>query len=78
MVNVECRRAGIGCVECKALMAANLNRSLEPFRQRRAEISKDPQNVWGVLRQGGERAKAIAVQTMTEVKQAVGLPGSLA
>ena len=77
-VNVECRRAGIGCVECKALMAANLNRSLEPFRQRRAEISKDPQNVWRVLRQGGERAKAIAVQTMTEVKQAVGLPGSLA
>ena len=77
-VNVECRRAGIGCVDCKAMMAANLNRSLEPFRQRRAEISKDPQNVWGVLRQGGERAKAIAVQTMTEVKQAVGLPGSLA
>jgi tryptophanyl-tRNA synthetase len=77
-VNVECRRAGIGCVECKAMMAANLNRSLEPFRQRRAEISKDPQNVWRVLRQGGERAKAIAVQTMTEVKQAVGLPGSLA
>ncbi len=77
-VNVECRRAGIGCVECKAMMAANLNRNLEPFRQRRAEISKDPQNVWRVLRQGGERAKAFAVQTMTEVKQAIGLPGSLA
>jgi tryptophanyl-tRNA synthetase len=75
-VNVECRRAGIGCVECKALMASNLNRSLEPFRLRRAEIGKDPQNVWSVLRQGRDRAKAIAVQTMTEVKEAVGLPSS--
>jgi tryptophanyl-tRNA synthetase len=75
-VNVECRRAGIGCVECKALMASNLNRSLEPFRLRRAEIGKDPENVWSVLRQGRDRAKAIAVQTMTEVKEAVGLPSS--
>jgi tryptophanyl-tRNA synthetase len=73
-VNVECRRAGIGCVECKALMATNLNRSLEPFRQRRAEIGMNPENVWGVLRQGRDRAKAIAVQTMAEVKDAVGLP----
>jgi tryptophanyl-tRNA synthetase len=75
-VNVECRRAGIGCVECKALMASNLNRSLEPFRLRRAEIGKDPENVWSVLRQGRERAKAIAVQTKTVVKEAVGLPSS--
>ena len=36
MVNVECRRAGIGCVECKQLFARNLNAHLEPFRARRA------------------------------------------
>ena len=76
MVNVECRRAGIGCVDCKKLMATNLNRSLEPFRLRRAEIGKDPENVWGVLRQGCDRAKAIATQTMAEVKEAIGLPES--
>ena len=38
MVNVECRRAGIGCVDCKKRMAANLNAHLEPFRARRAEL----------------------------------------
>jgi tryptophanyl-tRNA synthetase len=76
MVNVECRRAGIGCVDCKKLMATNLNRSLEPFRLRRAEIGNDPDQVWGVLRQGRDRAKAIAIQTMAEVKEAVGLPAS--
>jgi len=76
MVNVECRRAGIGCVECKQLMARNLNQSLEPFRLRRLEIDKDPDNVWGALRQGRDRAKAIATQTMTEAKEAIGLPPS--
>lgn len=76
MVNLECRRAGIGCVECKQLMARNLNQSLEPFRLRRTEIDKDPDNVWGALRHGRDRAKAIAEQTMTEVKEAIGLPAS--
>jgi tryptophanyl-tRNA synthetase len=28
MVNVECRRAGIGCVDCKKLFAENLNKAL--------------------------------------------------
>ena len=41
MVNVECRRAGIGCVECKQLFARNLNASLVPFRQRRAELAQN-------------------------------------
>ena len=33
MVNVECRRAGIGCVECKKLLGKNINNYFEPFRQ---------------------------------------------
>ncbi len=74
MVNVECRRAGIGCVECKALYARNLNAHLAPFRERRASIGKDPNRVWDVLADGKDRAQKIARQTMAEVKKAVGLP----
>jgi len=74
MVDVECRRAGIGCVECKQLMARNLNAHLEPFRSRRAQIGHNPNYVWDVLRDGKERATAIARQTIADVKQAVGLP----
>src|SRR5512139_371159 len=74
MVNVECRKAGIGCVQCKQLFARNLNSSLEPFRLRRAELDRNPEQVWDVLRDGQRRAKAIACQTMHEVKQAMGLP----
>jgi tryptophanyl-tRNA synthetase len=74
MVNVECRRAGIGCVDCKMLYARNLNANLEPFRIRRSELAKDPHYVKGVLDDGANRARAIAEQTMAEVREAVGLP----
>lgn len=74
MVNVECRRAGIGCVDCKTLFAKNLNRQLEPFRAKRAELAAKPGAVKDVLQDGAERARKIARQTMEEVRAAVGLP----
>ena len=74
MVDVECRRAGIGCVDCKQLLARNMNTHLEPFRARRAEIGRDPNTVWDVLKDGKQRAQAIARQTIAEVSEAVGLP----
>ncbi|MGB9639686.1 MAG: tryptophan--tRNA ligase [Anaerolineales bacterium] len=73
-IDRECRRAGIGCVDCKKLLAENLNHHLEPFRQRRTELSRDPQYVLDVLQNGKERASMIARQTMAEVREAVGLP----
>jgi tryptophanyl-tRNA synthetase len=73
-VDTECRRAGIGCVECKQLFARNLNARLEPFRMRRSELARDPEQVWEVLHDGARRAKVIAQQTMAEVREAVGLP----
>jgi tryptophanyl-tRNA synthetase len=74
MVNVECRRAGIGCVDCKKLFAKNLNAHLEPYRQRRSELDQDQNYVWDVLEDGRQRAHKIALQTITEVKEAIGLP----
>ncbi len=74
MINVECRRAGIGCVDCKKLFAGNLNKALEPFRARRADLAQNPTAVWDVLHNGSRRARTIAEQTMVEVREAVGLP----
>ena len=74
MVDTECRRAGIGCVDCKRLMAKNLNAHLEPFRIRRAEIGSHPQHVWDVLDDGARRAGTIADKTMEAVRDAIGLP----
>jgi tryptophanyl-tRNA synthetase len=74
MINVECRRAGIGCVDCKKRFAANLNKHLEPFRARRAEIGANPDSVMDVLNDGAKRARTIAAKTMEEVREAVALP----
>ena len=73
-INIECRRAGIGCVDCKKIFARNLNAHLEPFRARRAEFAKDPQYGWDVLREGKGRAQEIARRTIHEVREAIGLP----
>lgn len=74
MVDLECRRAGIGCVECKQLYARNLNMHLEPFREKRRALGMNPDLVREVLQDGQRRAQAIARQTMLEVRQAIGLP----
>jgi tryptophanyl-tRNA synthetase len=74
MVDVECRRAGIGCVDCKKLFAKNLNAHLAPFRERRAELAQRPGDIWDTLHDGDLRARVIAEQTMSEVKAAIGLP----
>jgi tryptophanyl-tRNA synthetase len=74
MINTECRRAGIGCVDCKKRFAESLNKALQPFREKRILLAADPNYVTGVLHNGAERARAIARQTMDEVREAVQLP----
>ena len=72
IVNRECRCAGIGCVEDKQLFAKNLNSALAPFREKRAELGRNPDYVFDVLRDGAKRARVIAQQTMAEVRKAIG------
>jgi tryptophanyl-tRNA synthetase len=74
MVNQECRRAGIGCVDCKQLFAKNLNAHFEPFRAKRTKLAENPNYVWDALADGAEQARAIADMTMEEVRNAIGLP----
>jgi tryptophanyl-tRNA synthetase len=74
MINTECRTAGIGCVDCKLRYANNLNKNLEPFRAKRAELASQESYVQDVLHDGGKRARAIAQQTMVEVREAMQLP----
>ena len=74
MVNVECRRAGIGCVDCKKQLATNLNAHLEPFRMKRAGLAAHPDDVQDVLNDGGKRARDIVQTTIQEVREAIQLP----
>jgi tryptophanyl-tRNA synthetase len=74
VINVECRSAARGCVDCKKQFAENLNKSLEPFRARRAELAAHPEQVKAILDDGAARARVIAENTMNEVREAVHLP----
>jgi tryptophanyl-tRNA synthetase len=73
-IEADCRAAAIGCVDCKKRFARNLSDYFAPFRQRRAELAADPDNVWDVLADGAHRAEAIATEVLGEVKEAIGLP----
>ena len=73
-IDLECRRAGIGCVDCKKLFAKNLNANLVPFRERRDALAQNPGAIWDVLHDGAKRARTIAEETMVEVRAAIGLP----
>ena len=72
-INAECRKADIGCVDCKRMLSDKLNEHLGPFRERRAEISRNPQYIWDVLHDGANRARKIASKTIAEVKSATGI-----
>jgi tryptophanyl-tRNA synthetase len=66
-----CCTAGIGCIECKAAMADNLIKWIEPIRQRRQDFERDPRQVLEYLVTGSKRARMVAQQTMDRVREAV-------
>jgi len=72
-VNRECRTAEIGCLDCKAILAAHVNERLKPIQERRAKYEQRPDEVWTILNEGTERARKVAQETMKEVRAAVKL-----
>jgi tryptophanyl-tRNA synthetase len=67
-------RAGkVGDVEVKTKLARALNNVLDPIRERRAEALKRPDYLRDVIREGSQRARLIAQETMTRVRAAMKL-----
>lgn len=62
--------AGSGAL--KKLTTDAVNGFLAGHRERRAELAKDPSFIGDVLRRGNERANQVAVQTLDEVRTAMG------
>jgi tryptophanyl-tRNA synthetase len=66
-----CTGAKKGCTECKTILAEQLIELLRPIRERRAKVLKDRAYISDVLGNGAVRARAIATETMKEVRKAV-------
>jgi tryptophanyl-tRNA synthetase len=72
-IESECRSAVIGCVDCKRLLAQEINEALAPLRQRRSDLASKPEYVREVLTEGANRVRSIAQETIREVKHNMGL-----
>ena len=72
-VNVECRRAGIGCVDDKKELLKHLLAYLSPMQERRKSLAAHPQRIKEIIQEGSLRARAVATQTLAEVYEAMKL-----
>jgi tryptophanyl-tRNA synthetase len=72
-VQQGCRSAGIGCIECKHPVIDAVLKEQEPMHERAQAFIDDPTLVRGIIADGCERAKKLAVETMRDVREAMGL-----
>jgi len=68
-----CRKAQIGCTDCKKELAEILVKFLEPIQKKRDELLKDKGQIFKVLEQGSKGAGAVALKTVSEVKDILNL-----
>ena len=64
-------RGGLGDMKVKKFLNAVLEEELSPIRERRKEFQKDIPYVYQVLKEGSEKARAVAAQTLAEVRAAM-------
>ena len=60
-----------GAARLKEVVIESVNEYLGPIRARRASIAEDRENLRAVLREGNERARALADATLAEVRAAM-------
>ena len=67
------RTGPMGYGEAKKRLAELMVEYFAPYRQKRAELENDIGYVEGVLKNGAERARAVASETLGRVRKAVGV-----
>jgi tryptophanyl-tRNA synthetase len=72
-VSHGCRTAEIGCLDCKKVMIRHVLDDLAKFREKRTYWEQHRDEVRDLLVEGGRKARAVAVETMTEVRDVVGV-----
>ena len=67
----DCRQGHIGCVNCKKKLSEKINQLLEPMRERREKYNNE--SIREILTEGTKRAHRTALDTMAEVREAMGI-----
>ncbi len=69
----ECKKGQRGCVACKRELANNINAFLAPIREKRKYYEERPELVDKILKEGTEKARKTARETLRKVKEAMKL-----
>ncbi len=72
-VQQGCRSAAFGCLECKQPLIQSILAEQTPMRERAQRYLDDPTLVKNIIADGCEKARALAGETMREVREAMGL-----
>jgi len=72
-VSEGCRTAGIGCIDCKKVLIKNLLAVMAPIWEKRNYFLEKPDLLEDILTSGSEKARHAAVETMLNVRKAMGL-----
>ena len=63
------QRGGLGDVKVKRYLIEVLNEFLDPIRTKRAQLARDTEHVMRIVREGTERTRAVAENTMRDVRK---------
>ena len=71
--NKEYKNGKIKYSELKPILAESIIEKLKPIRERRNRLAKNPAGVIKILKEGTEKGRKVAIQTLKEVRQAMRL-----
>lgn len=71
--NLEKKNGTIRYGDLKETIAKNISESFEEFREKKKDLLKKPEDLAHILHAGAEKARAVAEETMREVKEKIGL-----
>ena len=72
-IEEDCKKARIGCVECKKLLAENLIKGLAPLQEKRQYYQEHLGELKDIIDAGIKKAHSVATTTLEEAKEAIGI-----
>ena len=72
-IEEDCKKAIIGCVECKKLLAESLINGLAPLQEKRQYYQEHLGELKDIIDTGIKKARSVATTTLEEAKEAIGI-----
>lgn len=72
-INVQCRSAEIGCVDCKKIAFENLQNFLKPIAEKRKALQGQKGLVEQIIQEGSKRARETAQQNLAKINEVMGI-----